>query len=66
MDGDDYEITFQIEDINSQKGFEYIYGFMCGKLNFSSEVNLLAQCDQEWYLVHKKYIHSKEYIFVEF
>ena len=39
---------------------------MCGKVNCSIEVNIMAQCDQEWYLIHEKYIHSKKYTFVEF
>ena len=31
-----------------------------------SEINIAAQCDQEWYFIHKKYIHSQGYIFVGF
>ena len=57
---------FQIEYLKSLKGFEYVSVFLCGKVNCISEVNIAAQCDQEWYIFHEKYIHSKENIFVKF
>ena len=62
----DFETTFLIEGIDTPKGFEDISSFLCGKVTCSSEVNIVAQCDQECYLIHEKNIHSQEYIFVEF
>ena len=62
----DFETTFLIEDINAPKGFKYIYSCLFGQVTCSGEVNIAAQCDQEWYLIHEKYIHSQEYIFDEF
>ena len=52
----DFETTFLIEDIDAPKEFEYFSIFLCGGLTCSSEVNIAAQYDQEWYLIHESYI----------
>ena len=51
---------FLIEDTDVSKGFGYFSGLMCGKVTCISEVNLTAQCDQEWYFIHEKYTHIQE------
>ena len=49
-----FETAFLIEDIDAPKVFEYVSSFLCGQVTYSGEVNLAAQCDQEWYLIHEK------------
>ena len=39
---------------------------MCDKATCRNEVNLVAQYDQEWYFIHEIYIHSQEYMSIEF
>ena len=58
MNCSDFETLFKIEDINAPKIFEYVSSFLCEQVTCSGEVNIASQCNQEGYLIHKKYPYS--------